>query len=37
MTWGIDTEMRNLESTSKNVREREEKEDVAVVGNIILN
>jgi len=31
----MDKEMRNLESTSKNVREREENEGVAVVRNII--
>lgn len=33
----MDKEMRNLESTSKNVRGRGEKEDVVVVRNIILS
>jgi hypothetical protein len=37
VTWGTDKEMGNLGSTSKSVRKREEKEDVAVVRNIILN
>jgi hypothetical protein len=32
----MDKERRNLESASKNVRGRDEKEDVAVVRNIIL-
>jgi hypothetical protein len=35
--WVMDKEMRNLESTSKNVGGRDEKEDMAVVKNIILN
>jgi len=37
VTWDMDKEVRNLECTSKNVRGRDEKEDMAVVRNIILN